>query len=65
MLRHWYSGQRIQFKALHGTRKYTATLIRPLKDGFWWVDDGTGRPPRAIHENRFGLIQIPKGEVFA
>jgi hypothetical protein len=65
MTKPWQVGQRVTFDALLGKRKYHATLIRKQLDGFWVVEDDSGRPPRSVHESRFRVIQPPKGEVFA
>jgi hypothetical protein len=57
--------QRVYFKSLTSDHVYRGVVIRSLKDGFYLVDDGTGKCPRVIHENRLGTPEIKVTGVFA
>lgn len=60
------AGQRVQFRSATSDRMFKGEVIRPLKDGFYLVTDGTGLPPRHIHGNRLGAIPRPQYEqIFA
>lgn len=61
----FYIGQRVRFKSQQSDHWFTGQVVRRLQDGFYLIDDGTGRVPRTIHGNRLGAVEIPKCEVFA
>jgi hypothetical protein len=46
-------------------KTFRGFILRPLKDGYYLVDDGTGKVPRVIHENRLRIPQMKTTEVFA
>jgi hypothetical protein len=57
--------QKIYFKSLTSDHTYHGHVVRALKDGFYLVDDGTDRPPRAIHGNRLGTPVVKATQAFA
>jgi hypothetical protein len=57
--------QRVWFKSQLSEKTFRGFVVRPLKDGFYLVDDGTGKCPRVIHEDRLGSPQIKTSGVFA
>ena len=57
--------QRIHFKSQLSDHRFHGFIIKVLKDGFYLVDDGTGKNPRVIHENRLGSAEIKISGVFA
>ena len=59
-------GQRVRFKSgVNGEKWFHGEIVRPLKNGFYLVEDKSGCPPRVIHGNKLGLVPIPQGQVFA
>jgi len=57
--------QRVWFKSQLSEKTFRGFILRPLKDGYYLVDDGTGKVPRVIHENRLRIPQMKTTEVFA
>jgi hypothetical protein len=57
--------QRVWFKSQLSERTFRGFVIRPLKDGYFLVDDGTGKAPRVIHEDRLKTPEIAITGVFA
>jgi hypothetical protein len=57
--------QRVQFKSVLSEKVFKGFVIRGLKDGYYLIDDGTGRVPRVIHEDRLKVPEINVTGVFA
>ncbi|MGH9822659.1 MAG: hypothetical protein ACREDR_05340 [Blastocatellia bacterium] len=59
-------GQKVYFRSRVSDHVWKGSIVRPLKDGFYLVDDGTDKPPRWVHGNRLGTgPKVECTQVFA
>lgn len=52
-------GNRVQWRSALTDHIFRGTVLKRLKNGFYLIDDGTGKTPRCVNGAYLGLIKGP------